>query len=147
MAQRQAPSAADVQHLLPRLQPQFADDMALLGLLRLFQRDLRICKVGAGILAVRIEEERVEILRQVLAMGDIPLTDSNRIPLLQSAKEEGQTFLQCKSRICANHVLTGQSNEIVQRSLFYGESATHIGLTPTAREGCKAAGADHGSEG
>ena len=70
-----APAAADVQHFHAGFQVQLGGDMRLLVLLRLFQADARLIvhigEIGAAILAVAIEEERVERARQIIMMRDI----------------------------------------------------------------------------
>ncbi len=69
-----APAAADVEHLLAGLQGELGGDVRFLVELGLFQADrLRIGEIGAAILPVRVEEEIVEIVRQIIMMRDIGL--------------------------------------------------------------------------
>ncbi len=68
-----APAAADVEHLEPGPERQLGDDMRLLVDLRLFQAVGRIGEIGAAILAVAIEEEIVELGRQIVMVRDVAL--------------------------------------------------------------------------
>ena len=61
-----APAGADVEHGLAGLQPELGGDMALLGGLRLVERHVRLLEIGAGILHVLVEEEPVEVTRQII---------------------------------------------------------------------------------
>ena len=53
---------ADVEHALPGLEQQLGRDVPLLVELRLLERLVAGLEVGAGILAVAIEEEVVELV-------------------------------------------------------------------------------------
>ena len=55
-----APAGADVEHPLSRLERELGGDVALLGELRVLQRRDAVLEVGAGILQVVVEEERIE---------------------------------------------------------------------------------------
>ncbi len=61
-----APAGADVEHRLAGLQPELGGDVALLGGLRLVERHVGLLEIGAGILHVLVEEEPVEVARQVV---------------------------------------------------------------------------------
>jgi hypothetical protein len=66
-----APSAADVEHPMPRLQQQLVGDVLPLGLLGFFQAYAGAGEVGAGILLVAIEEEPVDPVVDVIVVGHI----------------------------------------------------------------------------
>jgi hypothetical protein len=66
--------------------------MAFLGELGLVQRKLRPLEICAGILHVLIEKEAVEVLRQVVVVGNVPLRASRRVDLLQAAEGDPEAF-------------------------------------------------------
>nr|WP_281247864.1 MULTISPECIES: hypothetical protein [Halomonas] len=51
-----APARADIEHAHVRLQQQLGGDMALLFLLRLLEALVAVREIGAGILAIPVEE-------------------------------------------------------------------------------------------
>src|SRR5437016_11861452 len=55
-----APSGADVEHARLRLDEKLRGDMALLGKLRVVERLLGMFEIGAAVLPVGIEEQRIE---------------------------------------------------------------------------------------
>ncbi|MNT89644.1 hypothetical protein D3C72_2304120 [compost metagenome] len=57
--------------------------MALLGDLRLIERDAFGAEIGAGVLPVGIEEEIEELGRQVVVMGDVLAIAVDRQELAQ----------------------------------------------------------------
>jgi hypothetical protein len=67
-----APAAADVEHALARLERELGGDVRLLVELRLLQGlVLRVGPVSAAVLLVGVEEEVVELVTEVVMMGDI----------------------------------------------------------------------------
>src|SRR6185437_5133157 len=66
-----APTRSDIKDILAGLQQQLGSDMALLVELGLLERLLAGLEIGAGILPVAIEEEVVELVLEVVVMGDI----------------------------------------------------------------------------
>ena len=81
-----APAGTDVQNLLPRFEQQLGREVALLVVLRGLQAVIVAGEVGAGVLAVRIQEQIVERVRQVVMMGDVALGPSDRVELLDPAR-------------------------------------------------------------
>ena len=74
MADERAPAAADVEEAIARLQPQLAADHVELVVLRAGEIVVPVgLKVGAGIDHLRIEEEPVEGVRDVVVIGDVLL--------------------------------------------------------------------------
>ena len=57
----------------PGFDAQLGGDMALLGELRLLERHVGPLEIGAGILHVLVEEEPVELARQVVVVLDVAL--------------------------------------------------------------------------
>src|SRR5262249_9057713 len=64
------PAAANVEELLPRLEPELAADEIDLVRLRLLELAVGLAVVGARIEHEGIEEERVEVIGHVVVMGD-----------------------------------------------------------------------------
>src|SRR3546814_11341120 len=81
-----APAGADVEQLQARpVEQQLGRQVPLLVRLRLIQALLAAAEVGAGILAVGVEEEVVELAGKVVVVGDALLRLAVRIILLQAA--------------------------------------------------------------
>jgi hypothetical protein len=74
-----APSAADVEHPLPRCERQLGRDMRLLVGLRALQRHRRIGEIGAAILAIGVEEEIVQSIRQIVMMRHVAPRRAQRV--------------------------------------------------------------------
>jgi len=65
-----APAAADVEERLARFQPELAADEIDLVLLRLLELAVRIAIVGAGVEHERVQEQGVEVVRDIVVMRD-----------------------------------------------------------------------------
>ena len=79
MADQRAPAAADVEQAIAGLQPQLAADHVELVALRAGEIVVPVrLKVGAGIDHLRIEEEPVEGVRDVVVIGDVRLVGGGR---------------------------------------------------------------------
>ena len=63
-----APAAADVEHLHARLEIELGGDVRLLVELRLLEAVRGVAEIGAGILAVLVEEQLVEPAGEVVGM-------------------------------------------------------------------------------
>src|SRR3546814_19365361 len=86
-----APAGADVEQLQARpVEQQLGRQVPLLVRLRLIQALLAAAEVGAGILAVGVEEEVVELAGKVVVVGDVLLRLADRIILLQAADVAAQ---------------------------------------------------------
>ena len=72
------------------LDAQLRGDVALLGELRLFERHVGALEIGAGILHVFVEEEPIELARQVVVMLDVALGARRRVDLVQPAERVAQ---------------------------------------------------------
>ena len=67
-----APAAADVEHALPRLEPELPAHEVELVLLRLLELAVGIAVVGAGVDHQRVEKQLVEVVGDVVVMRDGP---------------------------------------------------------------------------
>src|SRR6202040_372192 len=64
-----APARADVEHAISGREQELGGDVTLLGELRVVERLVRRFEIGAAVLPVGIEEERVEARVEVVMMG------------------------------------------------------------------------------
>ena len=81
-----APAAADVEHAHSRREAELGGDQRLLARLRLFERVAARREIGAGILAVAVEEEGVEFGRQVVVVARVPQRPSGRVDLVEGTQ-------------------------------------------------------------
>jgi hypothetical protein len=82
-----------------RLQQQLGGDMALLFLLRLLEALVAVREIGAGILAIRVEEEIEQLGREIVMMGDIRARAAERIVLLQITQGSAKPLAQPLNRM------------------------------------------------
>ena len=80
-----APARADVEHALARLQVQLGGEVALLGVLRFVEAGDAVFPIGAGILQVGVEEERIEPSVEVVVRMDVLLRPAERVDLPETA--------------------------------------------------------------
>ena len=79
-----APAAADVEHASDRARSQqLGGEMPLLGELRVVERLSGVLEIGAAILPVGVEEERVEPAVEIVVMRDVAARALARIELLR----------------------------------------------------------------
>ncbi len=105
--------------------------MVLLVDLGLLERLIAGLEIGAGILAVAVEEEVVELVVEVVVMRDVALRPADRIVLLEDPHQalpavgpayERRAF-QC------GHVAAQQIKQVVDvAAAFDGEQALHVGF-------------------
>src|SRR3546814_7738863 len=108
-----APAGADVEQLQARpVEQQLGRQVPLLVRLRLIQALLAAAEVGAGILAVGVEEEVVELAGKVVVVGDVLLRLADRIILLQAADVAAQGEAELHQGIALEvGVVAGQRGE------------------------------------
>ena len=66
-----APARADVEHAVAAPDSELGGEVALLGQLGIIERGIRRLEIGAAILLVGVEEERIEPPVEVIMMRDI----------------------------------------------------------------------------
>ena len=76
--------------LTPRSSLQLCGEMALLGQLGVVERLIGRFEIGAAVLLIGIQKQRVEPPVQIVVVGDIALRAPARIELLQMPKQEAQ---------------------------------------------------------
>src|SRR5215468_11968625 len=77
------PARADVEHALAGLEQHLGRDVPLLVELGLLERLIARLEIGAGILAVAVEEKVVKLVLEVVVMRHVALCGANRIVLLE----------------------------------------------------------------
>ncbi len=102
----------------------------LLLCLRLFQRVVGGLEVGAGILLVVVEEQVVELARQVVVMRHVLLRLADRIVLRHRAQPvpQPQHRLLQPERILVPQALHAEPEKAAQVVVLDGQGAVHIGL-------------------
>jgi hypothetical protein len=78
-----APTAADVEHSQPVAEIELGREVALLGGLSLIQRHPFLLEIGAGILAVAVEEQLIKAAVEAIVILDIALRAGLRIELVE----------------------------------------------------------------
>ena len=97
-----APAGTDVKHVQVRPdQAEFRRDVALLGRLRLLQRLGAVGEIRAGIVAVPIQEQRVQAAVQVVMMRHVAPGAGDRVVLAGVAQRARDGAAQGKARVTA----------------------------------------------
>ena len=82
-----APARTDVEHLHAGLKGELGGEVPLLGELRRLEVGLVVFEIGAGVLLVGVEEERIEPAVEVVVMGDVPPCAARGVELAEAAGE------------------------------------------------------------
>ena len=122
-----APAGADVEQRLAGLEPELGGEVALLGELRRFEVAVGRLEVGAGVLAVGIEEQPVEAAVEVVVVGDVLARAAEGVVLAQAAREVADAVdrLHPPGRAGGAEILEQDGEEIVDRALLDDEAAVH----------------------
>ena len=104
--------------------------MVLLGLLRGLEGNARIGEIGAGILHVLVQEEPVEIIRDVVMVLHVGLRAKRVVALLDAAQRDahpvhGRDPAGHLARLLIAHQQRDESVEPVRRAV---DSAVHVSL-------------------
>ncbi len=125
-----APVAADVERALVLLRHKLGCEMALLGELRIVERLVQTFEIGAGVLPVGIEEQRIEPAVEIVMMRDVALRPRRHIELLQPPVEKEQPPLQ--PRPARRHAVGGLAEhdreQVGDRALLHPQRAVHVGF-------------------
>ncbi len=127
-----APAAADLGDGHAGLEGELGGGVDELLLLRLFERVvLGIGDIGAGVLHVPVEEEAVDVRRDVVMRAGVLRGGADRIglvPAAQPAPELAQRALRAVARQ-AGTVHRKQQDEVAhRRAVLEGEGAVHVGF-------------------
>ena len=91
-----APAAADVEHAVVALDQELGRQVPLLGDLGVVEGLVGGLEVGAAILAVGVEEQRIELAVEVVVVRDVAARALRRIELPQPAVEVSDQPLQAR---------------------------------------------------
>ena len=72
---------------MPGCERELGGEVPLLGELRLLEVGFVVLEIGAGILLVGIEEERIEPAVEIVVVGDVPPRLAGRVDLAEAAGE------------------------------------------------------------
>ena len=123
-----APAAPHVEHALIAPKPQLRGDVPFLGELCIVEGGVRVFEIGAAVLPVGIEEERIETAVEIVMMRDVAAGSLARIELGEAAAGVSQQPL-CSGPFGGFHTLTEQDGEhIGNRALFDHQGTIHIGF-------------------
>ena len=76
-----APAAADVEHPLAGRGQELGREMAFLGELGIVERLVGRLEIGAAVLQVEVEKQRVEATIEIIMARDIASRSSSRVEL------------------------------------------------------------------
>ncbi len=102
--------------------------MLLLAQLRRLQALVGIGEVGAGVLAIGVEEQIVQFARQIVVMGDVAAGTAGRVELFEAAEQpadaaEGSLH---PALARAGAVAADQVEKIVERAVLDRQRAVHV---------------------
>ena len=125
-----APTAADVQHAHARPQQQLGCDQALLSRLRLLQCLRPSREIGAGILAVGVQQQRIQRAVQVVVVDHVALGAAGRVELRPAFQRHSGQAMQCHDGLppAAGDVGRQQVQRVVDRAAHRGDGAVHVAL-------------------
>src|ERR1700679_3748857 len=102
--------------------------MALLGQLGIIERLARGLEIGAAILLIAVEKERIESAVEVVVMRNVVARARSKIELLQAAEQVAYEPRQRPIRY-GNGLLTQQHcDHVSYRALLDDEAAVHVRL-------------------
>ena len=102
--------------------------MALLGKLGILERAVVGLEIGAGILPVAVEEEIVELAREIVVMGDVVLGLADRIVLVDALQHLAKAIGRLRDfrQGMRLGILHQDRKQIVDGALRQLEAAVHV---------------------
>ena len=128
-----APAAAHVEHAHAGLEPQLGRDMALLEPLGGLQVFAAGGVVGAGVLALAVQEEPVHLVGQVVVVGDVALRAPAVVEPVEAALEPAHVPQRALERAQPRRpeIAAEQVEEIVERgTILDRQRAVHPRTSP-----------------
>ena len=123
-----APAAADVEHALAGRCQELGREMALLGELGIVERLIGRFEIGAAILPVDVEKQRVEPAIEIIMVRDIASRLPSRVELRYSAMEVADQPLR-PSPTGSARLARYDGEHIGDRALLDDDAAIHVGFT------------------
>ena len=104
--------------------------MPLLVELRLIEIVVLAMKIGAGILAVAIEEQLIELIRQVIVMRHVAPRSGVRVVLMQAAQQPIGSVQPSRQHPVRHRldIELQQIDQIVEAALFEGQGSVDKSL-------------------
>ena len=131
------PAGTDIQHgQIRTIEAELGGNVPLLGNLCLFQRCVRMRKIGAGILAVAIEEQTVETAVQVIVVRDILARAMRRVVLINSPLQLTQRGMQAPDRVAGavrRQVHHQQLERVIDSPFVRYQPAIHVSFADSER--------------
>src|SRR5581483_2884907 len=120
-------AAADVEHPHPRLEEELAAGVPPLGGLGRVEAHPRRLEIGAGILQVLVEEERVEPAVEVVVLRDVAAGARQRVqrPQMPGEMAEARDGAGDRARPRVGVVRDDERKKVVDRAGLDGEAAVH----------------------
>ena len=120
--------AADVERLRAVLRQQFRGNVTLLCGLGVIERLAGIFEIGAGILAVGIEEEIVKPLVEVVMAGDIALGAQPIVALVQATKRDARLGQGLRPGLAFQfgEVTGAELQKVVKAAFGYDQPSVHV---------------------
>ncbi len=125
------PARADIENLHPGFaQQQLGRDVPLLVVLGAFEIVVGAVEIRTGILPVAVQEEIVEIVGEIVVMGDVLLRLADRIVLLEAPEHPAYARAKIRQPVVLERldVATDQVDQIEQRPFFDCQGPVHIGF-------------------
>ncbi len=123
-----APAGADVEHAVAGVDQKLGGDMAFLGKLGFVKARIRRLEIGAAILLVGIEEERIEPAVEIVMARDIVPRATAWIELLGVPDQVSQPPLQLGPARQDIGLAEQDRQRIRDRTLFDDECPLHVDL-------------------
>ena len=125
-----SPAASDIENAQTRLHVELGGEEPELVLLRLLETLFVVEEIGAGILHTFVEKQAVEIVAEIVVVGDVFLCLTDGIKLLEALEP---------SRYASQHFLQGvgaeresvhrkQREKVPQGRVLKAEPSVHIGF-------------------
>src|SRR5215475_3522177 len=105
--------------------------MAFLRQLRIIERLVRSLEIGAAILAIGIEKQRIQMAIKIVVVRDIPPRAAAQVELLKMAPEKPQQPLRLRPspRRTDAALAEDETKKVGYRTFFDHKRPVHIGFT------------------
>ncbi len=125
-----APAASNIEHALAGGDQKLGRQMAFLGKLGIVERLVRRLEIGATVLTIGVEEQRIELAVEIVMMRHVASRPRRRIELLQTAMEVAEQPLRArpKRRLAADALVQHDGEHLGDRALLDHHRAVHIGF-------------------
>ena len=121
-----APARADVEHAVAAGDQQLRSKMPLLGQLGVVERRIRGLEIGAAVLLVGVEEQRIEPAIEIVMARDIGFRPRGRIELLGVPDEIAQPPLQPRPARQQVGLIEQDGQRVGNRGVLDHERAFHV---------------------